>query len=273
VLCHPQSKNFLNKKTFNSKHVEPIKISCGTTKVAGADFHESSDFFPTYASWNSSLFETSVILTAWEHADQLIGDNDVAIMHTDEQLHYGAGETWKKLAKTLKEEPSSPIGLTIASSYQGIYDDWLIPENALFTPKHDPMKIHAFDNEVYVWDYIRKYDFEIYGWALDTMPRMIYSHQFCCTRRVFDSIGERLMSVARKLRLADIGFWTPHMFERLIALYLAKHGKPILTTAFWHYSSSGTFGPGELTLYGPRALKYYNINTKFNVRADTQALK
>lgn len=264
ILCHPQSKNLLSKKAFHSSHVTPIRIACGTTKPPGVDYYESNDFFPTYASWNSALFETSVILTVWEHADQLIGNDHIAIMHTDVTAHFKAGETWKKLNKLLNDNPTCPVGITVTSSYQGIFEEWLVPENALFTPKHDPMRIHAFDNEVYVWDYIKKYDHDIHDWAMSEYPKMIYAHQFACTRSAFDYLGDKLYAVASKLRLSDIGFWTPHMFERLIALYLARFGKPILTTAFWHYASSGTFGPGEFSLYGPRALKYYRVCTRWN---------
>lgn len=264
ILCHPQSKDLLSKKAFHSSLVTPIRIACGTTKPKGVDYYESNDFFPTYASWNSALFETSVILTTWEHADQLIGDDHVAIMHTDVTLHFRAGETWKRLHKSLESEPDRPIGLTVASAYQNMWDEWMVPDNAPFTPKFDPQKIHAFDNEIFVWDFIKKYDQDIHDWAMDTNPKLIYSHQFACTRPMFDQLGNRLYAVAHRLRLSDIGFWTPHMFERLIALYLAKLGKPILTTAFWHYSSSGTFGPGEFSLYGPRAFRYYRVYTRWN---------
>lgn len=264
ILCHPQSKDLISKSAFRSSIVEPIRIACGTTKPSNVDYYESNDFFPTYASLNSALFETSVILTVWEHANELIGDDHVAIMHTDLVMHYKSRDTWTKLQKSLETSPNSPIGLTVSSSYQGLWEDWLVPETAPFTPKFDPMRLHAFDNGVYVWDFIKKYDNDIYEWAMDTNPRLIYSHQFACTRFVFDKLGNKLCNVVNRLRLSDIGFWTPHMFERLIALYLAKFGNPILTTAFWHYSSSGSFGPGDFSLYGPRALKYYRVCTRLN---------
>lgn len=264
VLCHPQSKDLISKRTFNSSFVTPIRIACGTTKPPRVDYYESNDFFPTYASWNSALFETSVILTVWEHAEHLIGDDHVAILHTDIVSHFKSGETWRKLHKSLTAEPNRPIGLTVSSSYQGMWDEWLVPDNAPFVPKLDPMRIHAFDNGLHVWDFIKTYDQDIYDWAMDTNPKLIYSHQFACTRAMFDKLGNKLYSIASRLRLSDIGFWTPHMFERLIALYLAKLGQPLLTTAFWHHSSSGTFGPGEFSLYGPRALKYYRVCTRWN---------
>lgn len=264
ILCHPQSKDLLPKKAFNSSLVTPIRIACGTTKPPNVDYYESNDFFPTYAPWNSALFETSVILTVWEHAEQLIGNDHVAIMHTDVIPHFKSGETWKKLHKSLTLEPERPIGITVSAAYQGMWDEWSVPETAPFIPSADPMHIHAFDNGLFVWNFIKKYDQDIYDWAMDVNPKLIYSHQFACTRAIFDYLGNKLYEIANKLRLSDVGFWTPHVFERLIALYLAKYGKPILTTAFWHYSSSGSSGPGAFNLYGPRALKYYRICTRWN---------
>lgn len=256
VLGHPQSRNLLSKRVFNSKLVDCVKIACGTTIVDGADYRESADFCPTYASYNSCLFETSVILTVWEHADDLIGDNDVAIMHTDIVPNLKPAETWKALSADVMT--GRPVGITMPVGYKGIFDEWEVTNTANFTPRMDPMRIHAFDHKIHVWDFIREYDLDAYEYGMDVNPKMIYSHQFACNRRTFDKLGHNLMRIVNRLKLGDIGFWTPHMFERLIALYLAKEGgEPILTTAFWHYSSSGAFGPGELSLYGPRGFKYY----------------
>ena len=90
MLLHPQSEDILSKRAFNTKLAECVHISCGMTKVKSADLSEANDFFPTYASWNSGLFETSVILTVWEHADEIIGNNNVAIIHSDIELHFKA---------------------------------------------------------------------------------------------------------------------------------------------------------------------------------------
>lgn len=255
VLCHPQSTDNLTSDAF-ADNVIPIRISCGTTKVVGVDLFESNDFFPTYASWNSCLFETSVILTVWEHADQLIGDDSVAIMHTDIERHFDVDDTWNNISEGIR---NAAVGLTAPVRFKGIWEDWLVPDDALCTPEHDPFHRHAFDNKIHVWEFIKRYDPAIYDWAMDTQPRLIYSHQFACSREMFDILGSKLYRVASKLRLRDVGFWTPHMFERLIALYLAQHGEVVLTTAFWHLAASGIAGPGEQSLYGPRPLKYYRI--------------
>lgn len=264
TLHHPQSVDLLPKRMFDTLLAQQVGISCGTTKVAGVQYSESNDFFPTYASWNSALFETSVILTAWEHANELIGDNDVAILHTDIEPHFKADETWQKVGGWLRENEQRAVGMTAPMTYQGIWDDWLIPEQVPFVPKYDPMRIHLFDNNIGVWDFIDRYDPDIFQWAMDTQPRLIYAHQFACTRQTFDKLGDRLMRMVRKLRFGDVGLWTPHMFERLIGLYLAHiGGPPVLSTAFWHHSSSGVNGPGEQSLYGPRSLRYYRVASRY----------
>lgn len=264
-LCHPQSLDLLPRSAFRSKYAKCARISCGTTKVKDVDYSESNDFFPTYASWNSALFETSVILTAWEHADQLIGQNDVAIIHSDITLHFKAAETWKRISRWLKENNKRSVGLTAPSSSIGVWDDWTIPADVPYVPKFDPMALHSFECDIHIWNYIKEYDHDIYTWAMDTQPRLIYSHQFACTRKTFDYLGGKLFSVAQRLKLRDIGLWTPHMFERLIALYLAFYGgEPVLSTCFWHVSSSGAFGPGELSLYGPRPRRFLRLRTRFN---------
>lgn len=263
ILLHPQSLDQLPAEAVQHQLVKPIYISCGTTKNQKADYSESNDFFPTYASLNSILFETSVILTIWEHANELIGDNHVAFLHSDIIPHFDPDVIWPKIHQHLDDE--SPVGLTVPITQRGLYDEWLVPPETKFTPDIDPLLLHSFDYNVHVWDLVKKYDPHIYEWAFTRKPRLIYSHQFACTRKLFDILGNCLTDVIRRLKIADIGLWTPHMFERLIALYLAKHGqKPQLTTAFWHSSSSGAFGPGELKLYGPRPRKFFRLNTRYS---------
>jgi len=264
MLCHPSSKELISKSAFRSKKVDCIRISCGMSKVKNCDFSESNDFFPTYAPWNSALFETSVILTVWEHADQLIGDNNVAIIHSDITPNHQPSKSWAKIDKWLDSNPDKSVGLTVPNSYMGLFDDWTIPDDFPITVNNDPMLLHAFDNNLHVWDFIKDYDYDIWEWAMDSNPRMIYSHQFACTRKTFDYLGNKLYNTISNLRFKDVGFWTPHVFERLISLYLAKLSEPILSTAFWHYSSSGVLGPGDQCLYGPRALKYYKTSTRAN---------
>lgn len=259
VLCHPSSKSLLNTNCISNKLVKPIRISCGTTKINNVHYSEANDFFPTYASLNSALFETSVILTVWEHADQLIGENHVAILHTDITPSISPKQIWQNVINSISENDTNIIGMTMPQHYNGMIDDWIVPDTIKLNAKNDPMLLTAFDNNIHIWQFIKKYDYEIYQWCMDTDPRMIYSHQFACSRIIFDKLGEKLLDIVNRLKLSDIGLWTPHMFERLIALYLAKFGNPIITKSFWHFSSSGAFGPGQHNLYGPRGRKYYNI--------------
>lgn len=264
ALSHPSSVDLLTESLFNSSLVRCVRVSCGTTKVPTADYSESSDFFPSYASWNSVLFETSVILTIWEHADQLIKDDHVAIIHTDITQNHKPSTIWRRVYGWLNSNPDRPIGLTIPTNLAYTFDGLVIPSDFKLTPSTDPMHTFPFDNDVHVWEYIRKYDNEAYEWAMDTDPQLIYSHQFACSRAVFDYLGNKLYNVANRLRLQDCGFWTPHMFERLIAIYLAQKHPPQLTTAFLHHSSSGPSGPGSQTLYGPRGMKFYKLCTRAN---------
>jgi len=258
MLMHPQSAILAGKSAFRSKYVSLKKISCGTTKVKGSDLSEAADFHPTYASLNSCLFETSVILTLWEHAEELLGDDHIAILHSDVSIKGKSGETWRRLNKSLDENPDRPIALTIPNTFDALWKDWIVPDNHMLRPKYDPYNIHCFDNGIFVCELIKKYDSDLYEWAFDTQPEMIYAHQFACTKKAFNSLGANLYKIVESLRLRDVGFWTPHMFERMIALYLARQGEPMLTTAFLHYQSSGVYGPGDHSLYGPRPLKYYH---------------
>jgi hypothetical protein len=203
-------------------------------------------------------------LTVWEHAAELIGNDDVAFLHSDILPHFKAGETWKNISKSLQSNPTSTLSLTVPATYEHLWDDWLVPTDNTFIPKYDPYFIHCFDNGIMVWDLIRSYDPDLYDWAHDAQPEMIYAHQFACSRQTFDYLGQKLYDITNRMKLRDIGFWTPHVFERLISLYLARYGRPILTTAFWHYQSSRVLGPGEESLYGPRPFRYYHIATRAN---------
>jgi len=219
ILMHPQSADYLSEiNCFKSKKVKPIRISCGTTSHDLADLSESNDFFPTYASYNSALFETSMILTVWEHADNLIGDDNVAFLHTDIRPNFTAYKIWDKIDKHLKTDINSSIALTVSSIYKGLWQSWEVPNADFLNPHNDPYYLHCFDNGIFVWDIIKKYDPLLYEWAFDTKPKMIYGHQFACTRNTLDYLGYKLYSMISKMNLTDIGFWTPHVFERYISL-------------------------------------------------------
>jgi hypothetical protein len=204
-------------------------------------------------------------MTVWEHADELIGNDNVAFLHTDVMINNQLGDIWKQLDEYMTEKPERALGLTMHTSYDGYFDGFTVPDKFCLQPKRDPMKLHNFDNNICVWEFIKKYDYDQYEWALETQPIMICAHQFACSRAAFDYLGDKLYTVISKLRLADTGLWTPHMFERLIALYLARYGgNPVITSAFWHSASSGVSGPGEFSLYGPRPIRFYKIGSRWN---------
>lgn len=248
ILCHPQSKNYMYRTGPDS-----VKISCGTTVMDGVDFSEANDFYPTYAALNSALFETSVIMTVWEHAANFLNGDRVAFLHSDIEIN-PAYDVWDRLSTI-----NAPAGLTVNVKS---HDEFIISDTSMFRYKNDPMIKQVFDANVFVWDLIKKYDKDIYEFANDTNPVMIYNHQFMCKVCDFDVLGSKLIKVVDKMSLSDVGLWTPHVFERLIALYLAVIDTPVLTTAFFHHCSSSVTGPGELNLYGPRGRRFLNINKR-----------
>lgn len=258
VLQHPQSSQDIDYDAAFDGPVRPVRIACGTSRVAGADLSEAGDFWPTYASWNSILFETSVILTVWEHADRLVGDDHVAFLHSDVEQDRGDRRAWEKVHAALDEAPDRAVGLTAPAAFRGLWRDGVIPDSIPLDPQHDPQLTHEFDHGVGVWDFIRKYDPSLFEWAMITQPRMVYAHQFAISRRSLDALGEHLHGVVNRLRLCDTGLWTPHMFERIIGLFLVRHGGPALhLSAFWHSQSSGRPVVGGHGLYGPRPFRYY----------------
>ena len=267
VLQHPQSSQDINYSTAFDGPVTPYRISCGTSLVPGTDLSEAGDFWPTYASWNSILFETSVILTVWEHADRLIGDDHVAFLHSDVEQSKDR-QIWETVHDAIDDKLDRAIGLTAPSAFRGLWRDGHIPDSIPLSPEHDPMLTHQFDHGVGVWDFIRKYDYPLFEWAMASQPRIVYAHQFALSRRAFDVLGSHLYSIVNKLRLQDTGLWTPHMFERIIGLSLVRHGGPALhLSGFWHNQSSGRPVAGGHGLYGPRPFRYYRPDK----RSQTQA--
>jgi len=252
VLCHPQSVALFEPSAYNIDDVEFIKISCGTTKMINVNLSEANDFYPTYASWNSALFESSVILTVWKHAKELLDGCNVAFLHTDIRTNHNIKTIFKYISDNIANHN---IGLTINSDHKKAFKDMVVKPHPMFNIDSDPMFTCEFDSNIKVWDLIAKYDKIIYEYALRKKPQMIYAHQFACNYDEFIELGGKLMTVASKMTLDDIGLWTPHVFERLIGLYLSHNA--ILTTSFLHYASSSCIGPGDHKLYGPRPRKYY----------------
>lgn len=254
-LHHPNSKLLINQDEIDGSH-NIINLNLGMTNGYKSGLRESSDFFPNYASYNSVLFESSSILTLWEHSDDVFKDGPIVISHTDVIPRFLFSEL-----ESLAVGESFAIGTTVPSYSCDKYKTLVIDDDG-FKFRLDPWHISDFDGVIDIWELIRQIDKEVYEFAFDTNPTMIYSHQFCVSRDVFEKLGEQLCNIAMSLRLSQCGLWTAHVFERIIAVRLAMMVKPILTSMFSHYTSSSPKGPGELTLYGPRAYKYFKMFSK-----------
>lgn len=256
ILCHPQSPDLLDNEWFEPVH--PQRIACGFTKHPEA-LSEANDFQPSRASWNSILFETSVLLTVAEHLDEICTTDYIGFIHTDIELHLPPVATWGSISKLLLEGNS--VGISTGEGYraamEGIFDNPLE-----LTANRDPLIKTPFEPGIMVWDIIKTYDPGIAEWADSNNPLMIYGHQFCCHREVFRAAASRMLQIVSQLRLCDIGIWTPHVCERLWALYLANIGSTKLVNAFWHKQASGHSGPGEYNLYGPRGFTYFKLDNQ-----------
>ncbi len=248
VLKHPQSQDLYDGE--NSELVRTVRIACGTTVVANADLSEAADFHPTFATWNSTFFETSVLLTVWRHAAELIRTSHVAFLHSDVTQR----EPWVETLASADQR--SAIGLTIPwhADPRGVAVD-----SDRYRYRRDPMLLHSFDAQMRVWDEVRRLDRDAWEYAEAENPPLVYSHQFLCPTPTFLNLAAYLYKHASRLRFHECGLWTPHVFERLLALWLARHTTTKLTAAFLHHGSSSATGPGEHGLYGPRPLRYLQL--------------
>jgi hypothetical protein len=207
--------------------IEDIKIS--DSKDTDADYIASSDFYPTYSAWGSAIGSASVILTVWEHADQLVGNNLVAFLDGRSRMNKTAAETWPALIDVVDEDTS--LGLTSYNCFRGI-NDLILPEDFRY---FDAFLNNAFDVNTYIWDMIKKYDIEAYSFAIESKPRIIMNSQFMCTRQVLDVLGYKLLLVVERMRIRDVGMWTEKFISRLLGIYLAQLTVSVYTTAFWHH--------------------------------------
>ncbi len=260
-LHHPNSKLTMDFDLIPD-NVNVIHINVGINNSYPDGLRESADFFPSYACYNSTLFESSAILTVWEHADSLFVPGPVIISHTDVSPRFDFN-----YFLTVPSSDRFSIGTTIPSYIVDQYDD-LIIDPSKFTYRLDPWHISEFDGHLDVWDLIEALDPEAADFALNNDPIMIYSHQFFVDRKTFDELGSQLHEIVMPMRLEQCGLWTAHVFERIIAIRLAMMNTPILTSMFSHLSSSGPKGPGGLTLYGPRAYKHFRMFSRRSKHGD-----
>lgn len=258
-LRHPQSPFIL--KDGGGKYATYKWIACGMAspaecaKTGPVDYSEANDFLPNYASWNSALFESSVILTIRAHIDELCRTDYIAIVHSD--IERRSTSSWKSVHELL--EQGKTVGLSVSNHYKGFWKKFQVQSTIPFQSKNDPMLKHQFDFGTNIWDYIKELDYDAYLWAIANNPIMTYTHQFACSVTTYKRLGDYLLKIADNLRLQDVGLWTPHVFERLIAIKLAMLSDVVLTTAFWHVGSSSSVGGGELLLYGARPRRYLKI--------------
>lgn len=258
-LHHPSSPKTFRLQDFDSERLKVKHINCGFTNEYEQGYREI-DFFPNYASYNSALFETSCILTMWEHIDEMyMNDGPVMISHTDIIPKFSVRETIDYVENI---EGDFAIGTTVPS-YDSEKHTKLVIENIdMYRASMDPWKLSLFDGTVDVWGLIKILDKEAWEFSMDTDPVMIYSHQFCASRRVFDNLCLKLSRIATQMRLGQCGLWTPHVFERIIAIRLAMETNPVLLASFSHLSSSGPAGNGAMKLYGPRMHKFLRTTSR-----------
>ena len=225
--------------------VEDIKISNDFNM--NADYIAKSDFYPTYSAWSSVIGNASIILTVWEHADQLIGNNHVAFLNGRSVMQRSANETWGPLLNAIDEDTS----LGIASCFSGSNNDLILADDFCY---FDVYSDNAFDVNTHIWDMIRKYDAEAYNFAIESKPRMIIDCQFMCTRQVLDVLGYKLLLVVEKMRVRDTGMWTEKFVERLLGIYLAQLTVSVYTTAFWSDSNDFAVKPSRFLNVKPKVI-------------------
>lgn len=207
--------------------VEDVKIS--DKKDRGSGYIAGTDFYPTYSAWGSMIGNVSTILTVWEHADQLVGNDFVAFLDGRSRMNKAAVDTWPILIDMVDEDTS--LGIASYNCFNGL-NDLILPDDFRY---FDAFLNNAFDVNTYVWDMIKKYDLEAYEFAAESKPRIIMNNQFMCTRQVFDVLGYKLLLVIEKMRVRDVGMWTKKFVERLLGIYLAQLTVSVYTTAFWYH--------------------------------------
>ena len=262
INTHPSTYDCLDMSVFKNDSVRARRIACGMTKPKEFDLSEVSDFFPSYASLNSSIFESSIILTVWEHIETLCKGNYIGFLHTDIKPFFNIKVLWKNLLDDLACGTTS-LGVSFPSEYESAQQsEWLLKEEYILRPSIDPMFHNRFDLEKSIWDIIKRIDADIYEFAMSKNPDMIYSHMFMTSMNTFDKLGMRLRHALEKLSAAELGLWTPHLFERLVGLYLANISNVKNVCAFTHYAGSSPLKPSAFALYGSRAYKHYKTSRK-----------
>jgi len=253
-LHHPNSQNLLKLRDFRSRKIQIEHLNCGFTNSYKEGLRES-DLFPSYCSYNTILFETSCILSVWEHANEIFQDGPVVILHTDIIPRF----PFSKTIDYLSGLDSFACGLTIPEHH---HSDTLVVGNVDdYRASLDPWRTGRFDGLVDIWDLIRTVDKQAWEFAHDHDPVMIYGHQFAVSRDIFDKVAKDIANIVLKLRLGQCGLWTPHVFERLWAIRFAMQTDPMLLSSFAHKLSSGS-GDSDLQLYGHKSYKFMKLRSR-----------
>lgn len=262
VLSHTSTINCLDMNIFCDPYVNAKIIACGFTKPSRYDLSEVSDFFPSYASLNSSIFESSVILTIWEHVENICKGSHIGFLHTDVKPFYKIKELWPKIKIEL-DAAKCTLGVSFPMNYaEAQAGIWELNNDFVLKPSVDPMLHNRFDPEKSIWDVIKRIDPKIYDFALSENPTMLYSHMFFTSITNFKKLGFKLKNVLEKLSAIELGLWTPHLFERLVGLYLSEMSEVKNVCAFEHIAGSSPLKPSSIALYGTRNYKYFKNSRK-----------
>lgn len=249
LIGHPQSADTIQPEWFGGQTV--TMINAGYARPQFGALSEAHDFYPNYAALNSAIFESSVILTACKHAKQLFNSGIVGFLHTDITPRFEPAEIWDTVTKSL--ETNNAVGMVIPAPLSAAVTT-IAPE-LHFTTDTDAYLYNDFSPGINIWRLIKEIDIELYEWAIATKPHLVIAHQFCCRLELLLQVGHQLNEYLNRIDLGSVGPCTPHVFERLVALLLAKYGgPPKLLAAFTHALSSHNAG---INLYGPKRYRYY----------------
>lgn len=262
INCHTAGYDCLDDSVFEHESINAKRIACGMTKPSKYDLSEVADFYPTYASLNSSIFESSIILTVWEHIENMSDNEYIGFLHTDIEPYFTKHELWAKIIETLSPNNVS-LGVSFPEIYKTIQNgEWDLKNDYVLRPSIDPLVLHKFDLERSIWDAIKRLDRPIYEFAMSKDPPMIYSHMFITTRKIFNKLGMRMRNMLDRLLASEMGLWTPHLFERLVGLYLSELSVVKNVAAFSHHAGSSPTKRGSFSLYGTAGYKYYKTSRK-----------
>lgn len=254
-LHHPHSLNLIRYKDFRSRRINKIHLNCGFTNSFRDGIRES-DLFPSYASHNSILFETSCILSVWEHVDEMLIDGPIAFLHTDIIPQHNIID----VIEFISNIESFACGLVIPEHHD-VGDSLQINNTDFYRYSMDPWHITKFDGIVDIIDLLRIVDSEAWEFANDTNPIMIYGHQFAVSRNIFNKVSLDIANIVSRMRIGQCGLWTPHVFERIWAIRFAMEIEPILLSAFSHKLSSGS-RESDTQHYGIRPFKYMRTKSR-----------